>query len=449
MEDIHRRAIQSNFVSLVEQTDLDLMVTALYEKGVFSGEMIEKYKDTRLSVRDRKRQMYMAVMLRGPDAFRHLTDSLQEAGYWNLARDLDPDSSLHFRGPQPQPLSNGENSFISIRMKDKKADIETQKNAIDENGPLLISNSQEGADSQECEPDDNVPHFNVIKSTKFIEDEGTEFKLYKTRGPRNKRGVLLAFSYIKFQQGVDEHRSGADVDAKKLKYLFSELGFKVFSYLNLTKEKTQDTLKLLNQVLAGAECAFIVVSSHGYQRGGASDVEFRCHDGQLMGIYEFLEYFNNERLPALIGIPKVFIFQLCRGLLELPVLPAGGAGDGTHRDGTAGARAGAEGGDLPPAPAASLQPPHLRQPPARLYSDMLIAHSTLPGYVSRRDIRDGSWYIQTLCSVFAEHAHEYNVNELFTLVDIRLRKQFHVQTSAVEYWGFNKRLYLHPGLYET
>lgn len=44
MQKEHRDKIQMNFSSLVEQTDLDLMVTALYEKGVFSELMIEPYK---------------------------------------------------------------------------------------------------------------------------------------------------------------------------------------------------------------------------------------------------------------------------------------------------------------------------------------------------------------------------------------------------------------------
>lgn len=44
MQQEHRHRIQMNFSSLVEQTDLDLMVTVLYEKGVFSELMIEPYK---------------------------------------------------------------------------------------------------------------------------------------------------------------------------------------------------------------------------------------------------------------------------------------------------------------------------------------------------------------------------------------------------------------------
>lgn len=44
MQEEHRRAIQGNFSSLVAQTDLDQMVSSLYEKHVFSAAMIEPYK---------------------------------------------------------------------------------------------------------------------------------------------------------------------------------------------------------------------------------------------------------------------------------------------------------------------------------------------------------------------------------------------------------------------
>lgn len=44
MEERHRLSIQNNFSSLVEQTDLDEMVSILYEKGVFSEQMIEPYR---------------------------------------------------------------------------------------------------------------------------------------------------------------------------------------------------------------------------------------------------------------------------------------------------------------------------------------------------------------------------------------------------------------------
>ncbi|KAL4704510.1 hypothetical protein ACJJTC_007629 [Scirpophaga incertulas] len=441
MEDVHRRAIQSNFVSLVEQTDLDHMVAVLYEKGVFSERMIERYKDQRTDTRCRKRRLYMDVMLRGPDAFGHLTDALQEAGYWNLARDLDPNSTLHTRGPHISPNNSQrseDNNFISISTQRKKTSgIEALKLAGEVKSQTLPEDSGD-AHRIDVEPDPGteIPHFHVKKCTKFYDDSETDIKSYRTRGPRGKRGMLLVFSYVEFKNDIEEYRQGVDVDCVKLKYLFTELGFRVLKYLNLTEEKTVATLQSLNEVLSGTECVFIVVSSHGYPRPGSSDVDFRLHHGELMSVYKFLEYFNNENLPDLIGVPKVFIFQICRGFnsewhqLKMPTASDGSeAGGGTRTDGA-----------LVPRP-----PP--RPPRARLYSDMLIAHSTLPGFVSRRDTARGSWYIQVVCDVFAAHAHDTHVEELFTLVDLRLAERFQVQTSSVDRWGFNRRLYLHPGLY--
>lgn len=70
--------------------------------------------------------------------------------------------------------------------------------------------------------------------------------------------------------------------------------------------------------------------------------------------------------------------------------------------------------------------------------------------MSWRDKELGSWYIQALCEVFAAHAHTAHVEELFTLVDKHLadHPEHSIQTSSVDRWGFNCRLYLHPGLYE-
>lgn len=58
--------------------------------------------------------------------------------------------------------------------------------------------------------------------------------LYGTRGRR--RGVLIAFSFMEFRDNMEEHRRGAEVDCKNLKYLFDEMGFRNLFYNNLTKD---------------------------------------------------------------------------------------------------------------------------------------------------------------------------------------------------------------------
>ncbi|XP_068629599.1 caspase Dronc [Battus philenor] len=448
MQDQHRQAIQNNFISLVEQTDLDVMVSALYEKGVFSEQMIEPFKDANKDVRTRKRQLYTVIPRRGPEAFGRLLEALEENGYWNLVRELDPTSSLHLQQPKRtynnQDSKSSESNYVSIRTERErtKPKVEAVNNAP--------QNQTAVNDSDATDPSVDIPYFHVVKSRQFFEDnEGKDIKLYKMR--RRGRGILIIFSYIQFCNDIEKYRKGVDIDCKKLKYLFDEIGFTVIAYQNLTKEETETTLQRLEEVLVGTECVFIVVSSHGYEHAPrSSDTDIRCSDGKLISFLDIIERFSNTNLPALRGVPKVFISQLCRGRNEdwmvvprMPVLrearkEADGAGSATTVGGvsTLVERDGA--------------PWDERQESQfdRVYSDILIAHSTVPGFVSHRDPEKGSWYIQALCEVFAARAHDCHVEKLFTLVDERMYAQFQVQTSSVEKWGFNRRLYLHPGLYD-
>lgn len=63
-----------------------------------------------------------------------------------------------------------------------------------------------------------------------------------------------------------------------------------------------------------------------------------------------------------------------------------------------------------------VAPQHFTNSTVRNYADILVAHSTLPGYVSFRDRKTGSWYIQLLCSIFMQHAHEFHIQDLFLMV---------------------------------
>nr|AHG99264.1 caspase 9-like protein b [Plutella xylostella] len=86
MQEEHRKAIQRNFGSLVKQTDLDVIVSVLYEKGVFSEAMIEPYKDTTRDVRMRKRDLYRDIERRGPTAFPSLLEALTTATWGSCSR---------------------------------------------------------------------------------------------------------------------------------------------------------------------------------------------------------------------------------------------------------------------------------------------------------------------------------------------------------------------------
>ncbi len=51
-----------------------------------------------------------------------------------------------------------------------------------------------------------------------------------------------------------------------------------------------------------------------------------------------------------------------------------------------------------------------------LEADVLIAYATTPGYVSWRNSCKGSWFIQSLCEVFAKFAHRDDVLSMLTKV---------------------------------
>lgn len=77
-------------------------------------------------------------------------------------------------------------------------------------------------------------------------------------------------------------------------------------------QETEKTLGMLAEVLVECESVFVVVSSHGHARAASSDTDVRCSDGRLLPLRDVIAYFSNQRLPHLINVPKVFIFQLCR-----------------------------------------------------------------------------------------------------------------------------------------
>ncbi|XP_060810903.1 caspase Dronc [Amyelois transitella] len=441
MDPKHKTAIQKFYHSLIRQTDLHVMVSSLYEKGVFAEHMIEPYNNRNISDTVHKRAFYLHLMRRGPNAFRHLIDTLWENGLWNLARDLDPEGEFHGRPLKANNdrSGNDEGSFISISTKKKekgKCEAETKK----------ISEARAPSPKPlpppplELPPQIDAPPFDVKKCTEPVVDEGNDIKMYDVRGEPRQR-IMLIYTYMNFDNDIEAPRRGADRDSDNLKYLFHELGFRAVSFLDLNKEETMDSLRNLPSTLEGAKCVFVVVSSHGYDRHGSSDNDFRCSDGRLISLYDFIEHFSNKALPQLKGVPKVFIFQTCRGKKEQEWPHAPPHVRMPARDsGARPARAQRCERDGAPPPAQRARPP------GRTYSDILIAHSTVPGFVSNRIPDEGSWYIQTLCRVFAEHAHQRHVEELLTLVDRRMEATYRLQTSSVDKWGFNSRLYLLPGL---
>ena len=88
------------------------------------------------------------------------------------------------------------------------------------------------------------------------------------------------------------------------------------------------------------------------------------------------------------------------------------------------------------------------------WEDILIAYSTLPGYVANRDCTKGTWFVQSLCKIFMEHAHNTNLRDMLDLVALDLKQNFTSETGTKQSFNYDvrhfyKKLYFNPGLQVT
>ncbi|KAK7162006.1 hypothetical protein R3I94_004611 [Phoxinus phoxinus] len=183
-------------------------------------------------------------------------------------------------------------------------------------------------------------------------------------------------------------RNGTDVDAGNVMNVFRKLGYTVKVY-------NDQTVMQIKQVLTAvarddhSRCASLVcvMLSHG------DDGVFFGTDGQL-DLKSLTSLFRGDRCPSLVGKPKLFFIQACRGTELDP---------GVETD------------------ARSSSDSPVRIP---VEADFLYAYSTVPGYYSWRNTMTGSWFIQSLCEMIAKYGKELELMHIMTRVNHKVAYDF-------------------------
>ncbi|XP_030047368.1 caspase-3 [Microcaecilia unicolor] len=195
------------------------------------------------------------------------------------------------------------------------------------------------------------------------------------------------------------HRSGTDLDATILQKTFRTLGFYVQVFNDQTCDKIFNLLKnVAKEDHSKRNCFVCVVLSHG-------------EDGKIYGTDGCLELINITRLfrgdqcKSLIGKPKLFFIQACRGT----ELDAGVEADSSTDDY----------GDRQKIP---------------VEADFLFAYSTVPGYYSWRNTTNGSWFIQSLCEMLNQHADKLELMHILIRVNRKVALEFESSSPCP---GFN------------
>ncbi|XP_074108922.1 death regulator Nedd2-like caspase [Cotesia typhae] len=398
---------------------------------------VPKWKD-RLETLETKREILLKIKTRGPNAFKSLIQCLRETHQENLIILLEnPQSDLSMT-LATMKISNNSNSA-----SDTCAQPSTNNNLTYNPGdeeliynPLLTGEPLK---------------ITVTKSTRFIEIANEPSYVMKS----NPRGMVLLITIIEYVSS-DRKRESAKLDHKNLIELFKQMGLEVIDRINLTADEIRKEIRDFSklQKLRHVDCCFVIVSAHGNSTGteknknedsaihGVDHTGVKSTPNKEITCEEIIQYFSAAKCPNMMGKPKVFVFQACRGINEQKALTSKGSQCKN-----------------------SIKPLNLEideneENPTnsrvnrsfRNFEDIAVFQSTLPGYVSFRDSMYGSWFIQIFCEVFMKQAYRLDLVGLYHNIDHRLKQlkgtNYRCQTATLKLIGFSKRLFINPGYFE-
>nr|CAH8871682.1 unnamed protein product [Trichobilharzia regenti] len=216
------------------------------------------------------------------------------------------------------------------------------------------------------------------------------------------RGECILINQRDFHPSTNQtRRDGTDIDADRVERVFKSLNYRVTRILNVTKSVLHQTLVEASQMDHSAYDSFVfVMLSHG-----DNNVVYAT-DGEILTNY-IMAFFRGDRCSSLIGKPKLFFFQACRGAAfdkGVSTMVTDASGDViVHK--------------LP------------------IEADILVAYSTVPGFFAWRNSSMGSWFIQELCNVLESDMKRVNHSDIMTLLAVVARVvayQYRSNTGMVE-----------------
>nr|XP_032818164.1 caspase-9 [Petromyzon marinus]XP_032818165.1 caspase-9 [Petromyzon marinus] len=430
MDEQHRLKLRRLRVTLVKDLDPKALYDYLVANDIFSDDMIEEIHNSGTR-RERASKMLMELEKRGSRALPIFIEALDDSKQSHLA------------------------DIIREELASDKIDARRRSLPI---LPIEPQNVPGGA------PD----FFPDVKQKEGAADRDEHREYPMKASPRGKCLIINNMEFMNLKS-----RLGSDIDCAKIIDMFTNnFHFDVIVKENLSKKEMLGALKSLSaDDHTKADCCVVVIMSHG------REIEHRRFPGAVFGtddlfvrMEDIVSFFSGTDCPSLLGKPKLFFIQACggdekdRGAQVAQESDSGGGGDddsGDHVNGDAPSSANAMPSELPEpddepdaSPVYSEQARNQSQdetdatPHLPSMSDMLVAYSSLPGFVSWRDCKQGSWFIQVMLEVFKKHAVNEDLISMITLVNEKLSNEYQAkgvfkQTSS-PLNTLRKRLYFNP-----
>ncbi|XP_077561691.1 caspase-3-like [Haemaphysalis longicornis] len=402
--------------ALAENIDFDRLATSLRDSGAVTEAMIDDIrKHTKLE--ERNRRLLQHVSERGPYAYKCFLDVLHNNGMSEALSLLKGWTPLH----QGLPANT---RCVQVR-------------ASGPGGEPVFSNPGQSNDDVTTGEASEV-EVEVIPATEL------------KRGPniypmeRKPRGRCLIMNNHNFKELP--RRNGSDVDADRMEKLFTALHFQCKIFRDLTADGMMEELSKAAQEeqQKAADCLVVVLMSHGgtvTMRGSDNEpLPEQCiygSDDEPIPLYSIYELFNNKNCPSLLGKPKLFFIQACRGgKLD--------AGTAKHVPRIVV--------DAYPLPSNTESDPGTRGGFQRMpaWTDIYICYVLNSNYKAHRNTATRSWFLSAVCSVFSQRACDMHLLDLMLYVQRRMLERASFdgirQTPCSSCLGWRKDLYFNPGL---
>ncbi|XP_062603141.1 caspase-2-like [Saccostrea cucullata] len=190
-------------------------------------------------------------------------------------------------------------------------------------------------------------------------------------------------------------RRGTDIDRDNLHNLLNQLHFDVKVYNDCDGLAAKEMAQKLEDFAADAahymaDAAFVCLLSHG-EEGYIFGT-----DGRKLQLDSVFKLFDNSNCPSLLGKPKIFVIQACRG----GALDSGVPFNDEHDGSTPGFK---------------------KQLPTQ--SDMIICFPTQTGYYAWRNRERGSWYIEALVQIFMKYAKSEDICTMLHRVNLLVSRK--------------------------
>ncbi|RXM28504.1 Caspase-7 [Acipenser ruthenus] len=282
-------------------------------------------------------------------------------------------------------MQMADESSAPDREEEVEAMGDTTDTKPDRKGRFSLFGNKKKKDGQGLEQDPSSESHNRVVSPAFQ---------YKMNYKRLGKCIIINNKNFHVQTGMTV-RNGTDRDAGELFKCFKTLGFEVCIYNDQTCQNMGTLLRdASKEDHSDSSCFACILLSHG-------------EEGMIYGtdgaipIKTMTSLFRGDMCKSLVGKPKLFFIQACRGseFDNGMQTDSGPSNESLETDAN----------------------PRHKIP---VEADFLFAYSTVPGYYSWRNPGQGSWFVQALCNVLSEYGNQLEILQILTRVNYMVATSF-------------------------